>query len=127
MSAHMTPSSTRRFWLVLVLFAASGCAALIYEITWYQLLQLAIGSTAISLGVLLASFMGGLCLGSLALPRIRSLAGRHPLRVYALIEMGIGICGILVMFGMPLVDRVYVAAEGHGLPDMLLRAVVSAA
>jgi spermidine synthase len=71
--------------------------------------------------------MGGLCLGSLALPRIRPLAGRHPLRVYALVEMGIGICGILVLFGMPLVDRVYVAAVGHGLPAMLLRAVVAAA
>jgi spermidine synthase len=41
--------------------------------------------------------------------------------------MGIGICGILVLFGMPLVDRVYVAAVGHGLPAMLLRAVVAAA
>jgi hypothetical protein len=113
--------------LLLLLFAGSGCSALIYEIVWYQLLQLVIGSTAVSLGVLLATFMGGLCLGSLALPRIRSLGGRHPLRVYALVEMGIGICGILVLFGMPLVDRVYVAAVGHGLPAMLLRAVVAAA
>jgi spermidine synthase len=113
--------------LLLLLFAGSGCSALIYEIVWYQLLQLVIGSTAISLGVLLATFMGGLCLGSMALPRIRSLRGKHPLRVYALIEMGIGICGILVLFGMPLVDQVYVAAVGHGLPAMLLRAVVAAA
>jgi spermidine synthase len=120
--------ASRRFLpLLLLLFAGSGCSALIYEIVWYQLLQLVIGSTVISLGVLLATFMGGLCLGSLALPRIRSLAGRHPLRVYALVEMGIGICGILVLFGMPLVDRVYVAAVGHGLPAMLLRAVVAAA
>jgi spermidine synthase len=120
--------ASRRFLpLLLLLFAGSGCSALIYEIVWYQLLQLVIGSTAVSLGVLLATFMGGLCLGSLALPRIRPLAGRHPLRVYALVEMGIGICGILVLFGMPLVDRVYVAAVGHGFPAMLLRAVVAAA
>jgi spermidine synthase len=120
--------ASRRFLpLLLLLFAGSGCSALIYEIVWYQLLQLVIGSTAVSLGVLLATFMGGLCLGSLALPRIRSLGARHPLRIYALLEMGIGICGILVLFGMPLVDRVYVAAVGHGLPAMLLRAVVAAA
>ena len=120
--------ASRRFLpLLLLLFAGSGCSALIYEIVWYQLLQLVIGSSAVSLGVLLATFMGGLCLGSMALPRIRSLGGRHPLRVYALVEMGIGICGILVLFGMPLVDRVYVAAVGHGLPAMLLRAVVAAA
>jgi len=120
--------ASRRFLpLLLLLFAGSGCSALIYEIVWYQLLQLVIGSTAVSLGVLLATFMGGLCLGSLALPRILSVRRQHPLRVYALVEMGIGICGILVLFGMPLVDQVYVAAMGHGLPAMLLRAVVAAA
>jgi len=63
----------RRFHpLLLLLFAGSGCSALIYEIVWYQLLQLVIGSTAVSLGVLLATFMGGLCLGSLLLPRFLS-------------------------------------------------------
>ncbi len=120
--------ASRRFLpLLLLLFAGSGCSALIYEIVWYQLLQLVIGSTAVSLAVLLATFMGGLCLGSMALPRILSLRRQHPLRVYGLVEMGIGICGILVLFGMPLVDQVYVAAVGHGLPAMLLRAVVAAA
>jgi len=120
--------ASRRFLpLLLLLFAGSGCSALIYEIVWYQLLQLVIGSTAVSLAVLLATFMGGLCLGSMALPSILSVRRQHPLRVYALVEMGIGICGILVLFGMPLVDQVYVAAMGHGLPAMLLRAVVAAA
>src|SRR5262245_41781022 len=66
-------------WLLL-LFAGSGCSALIYEIVWFQLLQLAIGSTSVSLGFLLATFMGGLCLGSLALPRIEALKKEHPLR-----------------------------------------------
>jgi spermidine synthase len=109
--------------LLLVLFAASGCSALIYEIVWYQLLQLVIGSSAVSLGVLLAAFMGGLCLGSLALPRLR-LAGQHPLRVYGKLELGIALCGVLALFGMPLVDSVYTAAVGHGLPAILLRALV---
>jgi len=112
--------------LLFLLFAASGCAALIYEIVWYQLLQLVIGSSAISLGVLLATFMGGLCLGSIALPRIRAAREMHPLRVYALIEIGIGICGVLALFGMPLVDYVYTEAVGHGMPAILLRAFVSA-
>src|SRR5579863_7982944 len=110
--------------LLLVLFAASGCSALIYEIVWYQLLQLAIGSTAVSLGVLLATFMGGLCVGSIGLPRLR-LAGISPLRVYASLEVGIGVCGILVLFLFPLIDRVYVAAVGYGLPGMLLRALIA--
>src|SRR5229473_1454061 len=111
--------------LLLVLFAGSGCAALIYEIVWFQLLQLVIGSSAISLGVLLGTFMGGMCLGSLALPRFVS-ARFHPLRVYALLELGLGIFGIALLFGMPYVDRVYTEYAGHGLPAMLLRGAVCA-
>ncbi|MGA2145006.1 MAG: fused MFS/spermidine synthase [Bryobacteraceae bacterium] len=117
---------SRFFPVLLVLFALSGCSALIYEIVWYQLLQLAIGSTAVSLGVLLATFMGGLCLGSLALPRYRRAAQMHPLRVYAYIEFAIGACGILALVGMPLVDGVYAAAVGHGMPAVLLRALICA-
>ena len=63
----MTP---RRFLpALLLLFVGSGCAALIYEIVWFQLLQLVIGSSAVSMGVLLGTFMGGMCLGSFLLPR----------------------------------------------------------
>src|SRR5438309_5852694 len=91
-------------WLpvLLLLFVGSGCAALIYEIVWLQLLQLVIGSTTVSLGVLLGTFMGGMCLGSLLLPRLISKQW-HPLRVYALLEFGIGVIGIGVLFGMPYV------------------------
>jgi hypothetical protein len=46
--------------LLLLLFFGSGCAALIYEIVWFQLLQLVIGSSAVSLAVLLGTFMGGM-------------------------------------------------------------------
>ncbi len=112
--------------LLLLLFAGSGCSALIYEIVWYQMLQLVIGSTAISLAVLLATFMGGLCLGSVALPRIRAAADRHPLFVYAVVEAGIGLFGLLALIGMPLVDRVYVAAVGHGMPAVFFRAAICA-
>src|SRR6266481_3066437 len=44
-----------RLPVLLILVAASGCAALIYEVVWYQLLPLAIGSTSVSLGILLAA------------------------------------------------------------------------
>jgi spermidine synthase len=124
--APTTAGASRRFHpALLLLFAGSGCSALIYEIVWYQLLQLVIGSTAVSLGVLLATFMGGLCLGSLLLPRFLS-PSRHPLRVYAAVELGIGLCGILALVGMPLVSGIYVAAAGHGFPSVLLRALICA-
>ena len=124
-SSSTTRDSSRIFPWLLLLFAASGCSALIYEIIWYQLLQLAVGSTAVSLGVLLATFMGGLCIGSVGLPRLRSIR-QHPLRVYAALEAGIGLCGILVLLGMPFIDRVYIAGAEHGLPNMLLRGLFAA-
>jgi len=111
--------------LLLVLFVASGCAALIYEIIWFQLLELVIGSSGVSLGVLLGTYMGGMCLGSLVLPRLIS-PSRHPLRVYALLELGIGVMGIAVLLGVPWVGRLYVAGVGHGLAGILLRGAVCA-
>ena len=86
-------------WLpaLLVLFVGSGCAALVYEVVWFQLLQLSIGSSAVSLGVLLGIYMGGMCLGSLLLPRYLDPL-RHPLRVYAMLEFGIGLCGLVVLY-----------------------------
>jgi spermidine synthase len=111
--------------LLLLLFAGSGCSALIYEIVWYQALQLAIGSTSVSLGVLLATFMGGLCIGSTLFPRMRILKG-HPLRTYAAIELGIAALAVLVQFSMPFINQVYFAGAANGLPGMLLRGVVAA-
>jgi len=118
-------SSNRFLPSLLALFVGSGCAALIYEVVWFQLLQLVIGSSAVSLGVLLGTYMGGMCLGSYALPRIIP-ARYHPLRVYALIELGIGVSGIVVLFAVPLADRFYTASVGHGLPGIFLRGIVCA-
>jgi spermidine synthase len=118
------PVSGRFLPILLVLFTGSGCAALIYEIIWFQLLQLVIGSSGVSLGVLLGTYMGGMCLGSLALPRIVS-PRRHPLRIYGLIELGIGAFGLAVLFGMPVIARLYAPLAGHGFAGILLRGAVS--
>src|SRR5258708_28141804 len=91
---------------LLLLVVASGCAALIYEIIWFKLLAQVIGSTGVSLGVLLATFMGGLFIGSFAYPRYFDNK-RHPLRAFAAIEAAIGVCGILVILALPLLRRFY--------------------
>jgi spermidine synthase len=118
-------SPTRFLPCLMLLFVGSGCAALIYEIVWFQLLQLVIGSSGVSLGALLGTFMGGMCLGSIALPRWIS-ARRHPLRVYAALELGIGLIGLIIPFVVPVVGSLYSANVGHGLGGILLRGVVSA-
>jgi spermidine synthase len=112
--------------VMLLLFVGSGCAALIYEVVWFQLLELVIGSSAVSMGVLLGTFMGGMCLGSLLMPRVLS-DRRHPLRVYAALELGIGVIGLAVLFGMPAVGRLYTAWAGTGAIGILIRGLAAAA
>jgi spermidine synthase len=109
---------------LLLLFVGSGCAALIYEIVWFQLLQLVIGSSAVSMGVLLGTFMGGMCLGSLFLARIIS-PREHPLRVYAYLELGIAVFGILLLLGMPLLGGLYFHWGGSGVVGVLFRGVAA--
>ncbi len=110
---------------LLVLFVGSGICALIYEVVWFQLLELVIGSSAISLGVLLATYMGGMCIGSLALPKYASRA-RHPLQLYALLELSIGVIGVLELWVIPVVGRLYSPAVGHGAGALALRCIVAA-
>ena len=111
---------------IMILMAASGCAALIYEIVWLQLLQLIIGSSAVSLGLLLGTYMGGLFVGSIVFPKAVA-ARHHPLRVYALLEVGIGICGVLILLFLPMVGRVYANIATPGLLGLVLRGSISAA
>jgi spermidine synthase len=121
-----SPEAAQR-WLpaLLLLFVGSGCAALIYEVVWFQLLQLSIGSSAVSLGVLLGIYMGGMCLGSLLLPKYLN-PRNHPLRVYALLELGIGLFGIIVLFAVPIVGQIYTSIAGTGQVSLVLRAIVAA-
>src|SRR5437660_8875873 len=117
--------ATRRYLpALLALFVGSGCAALIYEIVWFQLLELVIGSSVVSMGVLLGTFMGGMCLGSILLPRVIA-ADWHPLRVYAGLELGIGAIALMLLVGMPFVGGAYTAWAGSGIVGILMRGLAA--
>jgi spermidine synthase len=115
--------SARLLPLMLALFVGSGFAALIYQIVWFQVLELVIGSSAVSLAVLLGTFMGGMCAGSLLLGKYVSPV-RHPLNVYAWLEGLIGVCGAALIVLMPLVSRLYTAVDGGGQASVAFRAIV---
>ena len=109
--------------LLLLMFFGSGFAALIYEIVWLQMLELIIGSSGVSLGLLLAAFMGGMSIGSLLLPRLVR-PSIHPLRVYGLIELAIALFGILVLFCAPYAGHLYAGLPWHGVFSRSLLAAV---
>ena len=121
----MPSRSTRFLPLLVVLFVGSGSAALIYEIVWFQMLSQIVGSSAISLGVVLAVFMGGMCIGSVGLSYVVP-ARLHPLRVYAVLELTIGLLGVLVLLALPWVDGLYTVIGGGGMGGLAARAFLSA-
>lgn len=109
---------------LLLLFVGSGCAALIYEVVWFQMLQFVVGASGISLGVLLGTFMGGMFLGSLALPR-HVPVDRHPLLVYAVLEAAIGVIGLSLLWVIPWVGTVYASFVAPGLPSVVARTLLT--
>jgi spermidine synthase len=109
---------------LLALFAASGCAALIYQIVWLERLALAIGSSAPSVGVVLATFMGGLGLGSWLASR--AAPPSSPLRRYALIELALGALGLVTLAAIPLLGGAYAALAGGAAWSIGARLLVAA-
>jgi spermidine synthase len=110
---------------MILLFIGSGCAALIYEVVWLQLLSLIVGSSAISMGVILGTFMGGMCIGSIALSKYVKRS-EHPLKVYAYLELGIAAFGILIPLILPHVGGLYTAIGGSGVFGIFVRAIYCA-
>ena len=74
-------------WLIFILSGASG---LIYEVIWMRQLTLIFGSTVFATSTVLTAFMAGLALGSFYFGRKIDESTQSPLRIYALLEAGIG-------------------------------------
>ena len=108
---------------LLVLFFASGCAALIYETVWFYLVQLVVGASSWSVAVLLCAFMGGMAIGSWLLPKVTP-KGTHPFRVVAALEAGIAFFGIAIPLALPYIQQVYLTLAEPGAGAITLRAVV---
>jgi spermidine synthase len=101
----------------LILFAVSGAAALIYEVVWTRLLTLHMGHGLAAASAVLAAFMGGLAAGSGAAGRYASrLTPQRAVRIYAVLEIAIGVLAILMPFlllaARPLLGATY--DDGNG-------------
>jgi spermidine synthase len=77
-----------------LLFVISGGLGLVYQIVWFKYLSLFLGNTTYAQTIVLATFMGGLAIGSAWWGR-KADSAREPLRLYALLELGIGIYCLL--------------------------------
>ena len=105
---------------------------------WLRLLALSVGHTAAAVGILLAAFMGGLAVGAWGAGRAAgSLPPARALRTYAVLEIGIGACALLLPLVLaaarPALGWAYAGAGGRlfdtamGILALVLLAVPAAA
>ena len=74
---------------ILLCLVFSGLAALVYQLIWTRLMGFAFGTTTEAISTVLAVFFGGMAAGNWIAARTLWRV-RHPLRLYALLELGIG-------------------------------------
>lgn len=87
-------------WIVPCLFFLSGACGLVYQVVWARMLVVVFGATVLAVSTVLSAFMAGLALGSFLFGRYvdrRADAGGlgRPLRIFALLEAGVGLYALL--------------------------------
>ncbi|HZN54016.1 MAG TPA: fused MFS/spermidine synthase [Candidatus Polarisedimenticolaceae bacterium] len=119
----MTPARSRLTFLYAALFVVSGACGLTYEVVWTRQLVQVFGVTAFAVTTVLVSFMGGMALGAAVLGR-RADRARRPLRMFALLEGGVGAYALALPILLSGVDLAY-GALVPALPEsFLLRSTV---
>lgn len=109
----------------------SGAAALVFQVVWIRRITLVFGSTTLATATVLAVFMGGLALGAWLLgSRADGLDSRRTLGLYAAVEAGIGLSGLVVPLLLvavaPLYLRLYAALERAPALFLIVQAVLVA-
>jgi hypothetical protein len=94
--------------ILYVIFFLSGATGLVYEVIWVRLTGLVFGNTSHAISIVLGSFMAGLALGSWKLGRKADITA-NPLRLYGMLELGIGISAALVPLVFRALDTLYLA------------------
>lgn len=91
---------------VLLCFFLSGLSGLIYQVIWVRELVLIFGATTFAASTVLTAFMGGLAIGSYYFGK-KTAAISRPLRLYGILEIGIGCYGLFVPLIFALLPRIY--------------------
>jgi spermidine synthase len=82
---------------IYTLFLVSGATGLAYEVIWTRMLVRTFGATSFAVSTVLAAYMAGLALGSYLFGRLIDRRG-NPVRLYGLLELGIGVFAFLFPF-----------------------------
>ncbi|WP_139031449.1 spermidine synthase [Bradyrhizobium sp. ORS 375] len=111
--------SETQFLALKLLIGASGFAGLGYEIVWTRQLALALGTEMMAVLGAIAGFFAGLALGAVGLDRLIRRAA-HPHRLYAILEMAIGLWGVCAIWLLPASARAMAPLLGTSPSPLLL-------
>lgn len=89
-----------------LLFFTSGFAGLVYEVLWMKELGLLFGNTAQAAATTLAAFFLGIAAGGAVLGRVVTRV-KNPLRVYALLELGVSVSALLYFVLLDVFNGIY--------------------
>lgn len=104
----------QRGWFLGV-FAASGAAALVYEVAWTRLLTLQLGHSVAAASTVLAAYMGGMAVGAALGGRIGDRVGpARALGVYAALEAAIAVLALLLPLELAAFTPLFVGAYADG-------------
>ena len=95
--------------IVWLIFLLSGASGLVYEVVWTRQLTLVFGSTVFAASTVLTAFMAGLALGSYYFGRMVDREKR-PLRLYAVLEAGIGAFALIWPLLLSVLNAIYILA-----------------
>lgn len=94
-------------WL-LPMFFVSGATGLVYQSIWARQLHRVFGTSTFAIATVLAVFMGGLAIGGFVAGRWSDRVAR-PLRVYGLLEVGVGLYALAFPTLVEAVEPLYLA------------------
>ncbi|MCZ6598828.1 MAG: fused MFS/spermidine synthase [Planctomycetota bacterium] len=100
------------------LFVLSGFAGLTYEVVWFKHFSHLWGNSSIALASVVSAFLAGLGAGALLIGRFVDKV-RNPLRAYALIEVAIGACALLVLKETALLHSLVGSLAGAEQPALV--------
>ncbi|MBW2429608.1 MAG: fused MFS/spermidine synthase, partial [Deltaproteobacteria bacterium] len=117
-----------RFFLLCALFL-SGANGLMMEIVFRRQLLLSLGVTHYSVATVLTVFMAGLAIGSFLFGRLADHI-KYPIKLYGLLEVGVGLSGLLLIAVFSYLDPFYVKLQlvfgSAGSPNILLKLLPAA-
>ncbi|UCF68169.1 MAG: fused MFS/spermidine synthase, partial [Acidobacteriota bacterium] len=107
------PNSRFLVYSVATCFVLSGAGSLVLEVVWSRHLKLLFGSTTLAISTILVTYMLGLGLGALAGGWISDRL-RNGVRVYGLLEIGVGVYALAVPLLLQIIGALSTTALTSG-------------